>query len=123
MAESHVGNGCRQKHLHAVRRRKLDARTATSTPPSREGTKRTRRTIWDSPTIEAIAGTDDLHVAPFRADGITYGTPTAAVGSGDLVSIEYWRGQVRLGSNSALRTFTLRREPLSTHWLLEHISG
>ena len=46
---------------------------------------------------------------------------TAAVGSGDLVSIEYWRVQVRLGSNSALRTFTLRREPLATQWLLESI--
>jgi hypothetical protein len=47
---------------------------------------------------------------------------TAAVGSGDLVSIEYWRVQVRLGSNSALRTFTLRRNPLTTQWLLESIS-
>jgi hypothetical protein len=47
---------------------------------------------------------------------------TAAVGSGDLVSIEYWRVQVRTGSNSALRTFTLRRNPLSTQWLLESIS-
>jgi hypothetical protein len=47
---------------------------------------------------------------------------TAAVGSGDLVSIEYWRVQVRLGSNSTLRTFTLRRNPLSTQWLLESIS-
>ena len=48
---------------------------------------------------------------------------TAAVGSGDLVSIEYWRIQVRLGtSNTALRTFTLRRNPLSTLWLLESIS-
>ena len=47
---------------------------------------------------------------------------TAAVGSGDLVSIEYWQLQVRLGSNSALRTFTLRRNPLSTQWLLESIS-
>jgi hypothetical protein len=47
---------------------------------------------------------------------------TAAVGSGDLVSIEYWRVQVRLGSNSALRTFTLRRKPLATRWLLETIS-
>jgi hypothetical protein len=47
---------------------------------------------------------------------------TAPVGSGDLVSIEYWRVQVRLGSNSALRTFTLRRNPLTTRWLLETIS-
>ena len=47
---------------------------------------------------------------------------TAAVGSGDLVSIEYWRVQVRLGSHSALRTFTLRRNPLTTRWLLETIS-
>jgi hypothetical protein len=30
--------------------------------------------------------------------------------------------QVRLGSNSALRTFTLRRNPLTTRWLLETIS-
>ena len=37
---------------------------------------------------------------------------TAAVGSGDLVSVEYWRIQVRLGSSSALRTFTLRRNLL-----------
>jgi hypothetical protein len=44
----------------------------------------------------------------------------AAVGSGDIVSIEYWRLQV-LGNNSALRTFTLRREPLATQWLLESI--
>jgi hypothetical protein len=47
---------------------------------------------------------------------------TAAVGSGDLVSIEYWRVQVRLGSTSALRTFTMRRNPLSVQWLLESIS-
>lgn len=47
---------------------------------------------------------------------------TAAAGSGDLVSIEYWRVQVRLGSNSSLRTFMLRRNPLSTQWVLESIS-
>ena len=46
----------------------------------------------------------------------------AAVGSGDLVSIEYWRVQVRLSSNSALRTFELRRDPLSEQWLLESIT-
>ncbi|WP_427008648.1 hypothetical protein [Pseudarthrobacter sp. H2] len=39
------------------------------------------------------------------------------------MDIEYWRIQVRPGSsNSALRTFTLRRNPLATRWLLETIS-
>lgn len=48
---------------------------------------------------------------------------TAAVGSGDLVSIEYWRIQARSGSStSTLRTFTLRRQPLGTQWLLESIN-
>lgn len=48
---------------------------------------------------------------------------TATKGSGDLVSVEHWRLQVRLGtSTSALRTFELRREPLSQQWLLESIS-
>ena len=46
----------------------------------------------------------------------------AAVDRGDLVSIEYWRVQVRLGSNSVLRTFELRRDPLSEQWLLESIT-
>lgn len=31
---------------------------------------------WDWRTLEQIAETDDLHVAPLRGDGITYGTPT-----------------------------------------------
>jgi hypothetical protein len=47
---------------------------------------------------------------------------TAAVGSGDLVSVEYWQVQVRSGTHSALRTVALRRNPLSTHWLLDSIS-
>ncbi|WP_461175237.1 hypothetical protein M1D93_19975 (plasmid) [Arthrobacter sp. Z1-9] len=48
---------------------------------------------------------------------------TAAKGSGDLVSIEHWRLQVRLGSStSALRTFELRRDPLSQTWVLQSIT-
>ena len=48
---------------------------------------------------------------------------TAPAGTGDLVSIEIWQVQVRLGtSNSALRTFTLRRNPLSIQWLLDTIT-
>ena len=31
---------------------------------------------WTQDRIQAIASSDDLHIAPFREDGITYGTPT-----------------------------------------------
>jgi hypothetical protein len=48
---------------------------------------------------------------------------TAPVGAGNLVDIEHWRVQVRLGTSaSALRTFELRREPLSEQWLLTSIT-
>lgn len=43
-------------------------------------------------------------------------------GQRDLVSVEYWLVQVGLASNSTLRTFTLRRDPLSSQWLLQSIA-
>jgi hypothetical protein len=33
-------------------------------------------TSWKKNELTRIAETDDLHIAPFRADGVTYGTPT-----------------------------------------------
>ena len=36
----------------------------------------TRMTTWSADDLRRIAETDDLHVSPFRADGVTYGTPT-----------------------------------------------
>ncbi len=33
-------------------------------------------TGWPKDELRKIAEADDLHIAPFRADGITYGTPT-----------------------------------------------
>ncbi|MBU8868590.1 hypothetical protein [Paenarthrobacter aromaticivorans] len=47
---------------------------------------------------------------------------TSPVGIGNIVDIEFWRVQVKLSSNAALRTFLLRREPATTQWLLESIS-
>ncbi|BCW69039.1 hypothetical protein [Arthrobacter sp. NicSoilB8] len=44
--------------------------------------------------------------------------PAAAADGGDLGNVEHWQVRV-LGSNSALRTFTLLRDPHSTQWLLE----
>ena len=32
--------------------------------------------VWKEDDLRKIAGTDDLHVSPFREDGITYRTPT-----------------------------------------------
>lgn len=47
---------------------------------------------------------------------------TAAVGSGDLVSVEYWRVQAQIpGADGTLRTSTLRRQPLATQSPLESI--
>lgn len=31
---------------------------------------------WPEHELQAIAEADDLHIAPFRDDGVTYGTPT-----------------------------------------------
>jgi len=31
---------------------------------------------WRKDELRAIAEADDLHIAPFRDDGVTYGTPT-----------------------------------------------
>ena len=33
-------------------------------------------TTWTKEELHRIAETDDLHIAPFREDGKTYGTPT-----------------------------------------------
>ena len=31
---------------------------------------------WPRDELRRIAEADDLHIAPFREDGVTYGTPT-----------------------------------------------
>ena len=31
---------------------------------------------WSKDELQKIAGTEDLHISPFREDGVTYGTPT-----------------------------------------------
>lgn len=47
---------------------------------------------------------------------------TVPVGVGNVVDIEHWQVQVRLTSTSVLRTFELRRDPLSDQWLLAAIT-
>jgi len=33
-------------------------------------------TTWSADDLRRVAETDDLHICPFRGDGVTYGTPT-----------------------------------------------
>lgn len=58
----------------------------------------------------------------FERDSWWQTRTSAPVGIGNIVDIEFWRVQVRLSSNAALRTFLLRREPASTQWLLDAIT-
>jgi hypothetical protein len=32
--------------------------------------------VWTRDELRKIADTDDLHISPFREDGVTYGTPS-----------------------------------------------
>ena len=50
---------------------------------------------WPTDTISGIAATDDLHIAPFRADGVSYGTLTwiwSVVVDGRLF-VRPWNGE------------------------------
>jgi hypothetical protein len=50
---------------------------------------------WSKDELRKIAETDDLHISPFREDGVTYGTPTwiwsGAVGDALYVRAYYGR--------------------------------
>jgi len=60
---------------------------------------------WSKDELRKIAGADDLHIAPFRDDGMTYGTPTwiwSVVVSGTLYARAY-NGQKSSWYQAALR--------------------
>ena len=50
---------------------------------------------WSKDELRKIAESDDLHISPFREDGVTYGTPTwiwsVAVGDDLYVRAYYGR--------------------------------
>lgn len=50
---------------------------------------------WDPDTLARIAAADDLHIAPFRADGTTTGTPTWiwSVAVGNDLYVRAWNGR------------------------------
>jgi len=52
-------------------------------------------TTWPHDELHRIAEADDLHIAPLREDGITYGTPTWiwSVAVGDALYVRGYNGQ------------------------------
>ncbi|MET3849336.1 DUF2255 family protein [Paenibacillus sp. OAE614] len=50
---------------------------------------------WSNEELSRIAESDDLHISPFREDGVTYGTPTWiwSVVVGDSLYVRAYYGQ------------------------------
>ena len=57
-------------------------------------------TAWDTETIDRIAAADDLHIAPYRPDGATPGTPTWiwSVVVDDRLFVRAWNGPAPAGT-------------------------
>ena len=62
-------------------------------------------TKWSEDELHHIAETDDLHIAPFREDGVTYGTPTWiwSVTVGDALYVRGYIGQSSRWYQAAVR--------------------
>jgi len=60
---------------------------------------------WAKEELQKIAGMDDLHIAPFREDGVTYGTPTWiwSVAVGDALYVRGYNGTKSRWYQAALR--------------------
>lgn len=60
---------------------------------------------WSKDELRRVASADDLHVSPFREDGVTYGTPTWvwSVAVGDSLYVRAYNGQDSSWYGAALR--------------------
>ena len=60
---------------------------------------------WNNDVLRRIGGTDDLHISPFREDGVTYGTPTWiwSVVVEDALYVRAYNGQRSRWYQAAMR--------------------
>lgn len=68
-------------------------------------TETTKTSAWPQNELRRIAETDDLHIAPFREDGRTYGTPTWiwSVVVDDALYVRAYNGQDSRWYRAAMR--------------------
>jgi hypothetical protein len=61
--------------------------------------------IWSKDELRRIADADDLHVAPFRQDGMAYGTPTWiwSVAAERRLYVRAYNGQASCWYQAAMR--------------------
>jgi hypothetical protein len=62
-------------------------------------------TTWSKDELRKIAEADDLHISPFREDGVTYGTPTWiwSVAVGDALYARAYNGRNSRWYQAAVR--------------------
>ena len=62
-------------------------------------------TTWRTEELRKTAEADDLHISPFRDDGVTYGTPTWiwSVAVGDALYVRAYNGQKSRWYQAAVR--------------------
>src|ERR1700757_3177709 len=62
-------------------------------------------TAWSKDELSKIAEADDLHIAPCREDGVTYGTPTWiwSVAVDDVLYVRAYNGQKSRWYQAAVR--------------------
>jgi hypothetical protein len=62
-------------------------------------------TTWLKDELRKIAETDDLHISPFREDGVTYGTPTWiwSVAVDDGLYVRVYNGKTSRWYQAAMR--------------------
>ena len=61
--------------------------------------------LWTEAELSEIADSDDLHISPYRDDGVTYGTPTwiwSVVVDGDLY-VRAYNGRASRWYQAAVR--------------------
>jgi hypothetical protein len=60
---------------------------------------------WSKDELNSIAEADDLHISPFREDGVTYGTPTWiwSVAVDDALYVRAYNGQDSRWYQAAVR--------------------
>jgi hypothetical protein len=60
---------------------------------------------WSKEELHKVAETDDLHISPFREDGVTFGTPTWiwSVAVADALYVRAYNGQNSRWYKAAVR--------------------